>query len=343
VLSALVTACAPRLAPRPPDYRIVVLGDSYASGQGAPDRPAAWSKGRLRPGWDDRRCNRSLNAGARQAVDALRRDDPRFREKRIDVVSVACSGASIEKGVLGPYRGSEPPCDPRSWLEPQVNQAAKVTKPIDALVLTIGGNDILFEYVVAACMLGPRCDFLDQVIVDRLKALHCRLETMADAIGRIGVPPDRILVLECPDPTRADATTFCGGELDGDLLDHIRPCEAEWASRGVLPKLNHEVCESAAAHRWRYVDGIASDFVGHGWCARDRWINTIGDSLCRQLHYRGGMHPNVAGYRAIGARLARNLGDALLQQPVGPAVCPPLEDDPYCAHPCGVPMESPLR
>jgi lysophospholipase L1-like esterase len=343
-LACLAAACGPIAPPAPAPgtgvtHHVVAIGDSYGSGQGAPDAKINWFLLRFHPRWDDdKRCNRSLNAGTSQAVSILRRD-PAFANDLIKYQSFACSGASIEKGLLGPYRGTEPPSDPADLLRPQVDalRALAQTQTIDALTITVGGNDVLFEYIVAACILGVLdCDIIDPIVTQRLAELDGRLKRLADALATVAIPPDRVFVAEYPDPARASATAYCDRRPRGDLLSGISGCESRWASECVLPRLNHALCVAAQQHGWHYVGGIAAPFVDHGWCASDNWINTISESLDGQGHYRGGVHPNVDGYRTIGGALAGAIRMRLIGS-VPPTTCgPPPVTKPECVAPCGV-------
>ncbi|HJQ83533.1 MAG TPA: GDSL-type esterase/lipase family protein [Candidatus Binatia bacterium] len=320
------------------------MGDSYASGQGAPNAPIAWWLLRFSPTWDDGRCNRSKHAPASQAAAILEGSGP-FCGDAFPVTSFACSGASIERGILNGYRGSEPPPDPTDVLPPQIDDFARLaqTKPIDALAITVGGNDVLFQYIVAACLLGyGQCNLIDPIVVERLRALRGRLETMARAIDALPIAADRVFLLEYPDPTREAAATFCDRKPRGDFLAGITGCEARWASECVLPKLNYELCRVAQQHGWSFVDGLAGPFGDHGWCASERWINTIGDSLRHQGHYRGGVHPTAAGHERIARGLAAAIAARLAGTAPAPTPCPVPLPNPFCSTPCGVTMPSPL-
>ena len=118
LVSALLVGCA-GIGAAPSsiegDFLVVALGDSYASGQGAPNADAGFCRA---PRWDDRRCNRSRWAPTAQAVK-------RLEDQGHDVHhnSFTCSGADLEEGLIGPFDGQEPaPADPP--LLPQVFELA---------------------------------------------------------------------------------------------------------------------------------------------------------------------------------------------------------------------------
>jgi hypothetical protein len=125
---------------------LIVLGDSYASGEGVPDIYVSWSR-RSGPRWWDRFCHRSLFSGPALAGAMLADDDPM---RSVLVLSFACSGARIRHLLSRPYenapseryKGQEPArvandmrrfygwyndeeaIDPADSLEPQVLAAA---------------------------------------------------------------------------------------------------------------------------------------------------------------------------------------------------------------------------
>jgi lysophospholipase L1-like esterase len=104
---------------RPAFKRILGLGDSYASGQGNPDRPTRWHPGfegrPWEPGrleetreyardsadWLSPRCNRSF--WSQQHMAALRIASTE-RHAQIAFVHLACTGAEIIDGLLAPQR-----------------------------------------------------------------------------------------------------------------------------------------------------------------------------------------------------------------------------------------------
>jgi hypothetical protein len=109
----------------------------------------------LAPVWQDRRCNRSALAGQAQAATALERSDP---HTSVTFVHLACSGAEIVTGVIGPYAGVEPP-DGADDLPPQIDKALALIgdREVDAVLLSIGGNDAGFGPIVEACLKQEPC------------------------------------------------------------------------------------------------------------------------------------------------------------------------------------------
>jgi hypothetical protein len=174
------------------DLLIVSIGDSYGSGEGAPDRaqvidglgyvsaPATWV---------DRRCHRSAAAPSAVAARSLESADP---HSTVTFLSFACSGATVSQeyfgdqsnfdpyrpgqftkpkgnGILGPYMGVEPP-DPNDFSEAaklpsQVQQltdalttfGAAPARQVQALSISAGGNDMGFGPIASVCTLYYEC------------------------------------------------------------------------------------------------------------------------------------------------------------------------------------------
>ena len=125
--------------------------------------------------WQDKRCHRSAYAGSAQAAKRLEQDDP---HTSVTFVHLACSGASVVYGLLGRYTGVEPtagtvsdrwcnvrsgPLDPGpppgACITPQVDQAKEIVghREVDAVYVSIGGNDAHFADIVVACITQNPC------------------------------------------------------------------------------------------------------------------------------------------------------------------------------------------
>ena len=166
------------------DWLIVSLGDSYASGQGVPDipiglQPGYWVASRgpgtetcfmdeagnlpgildpaggardsgarclalATPGtllvatWQDAGCYRSAHAGPVQAAMLLEQGDPRTS---VTLLHLACSGGRIPD------------------LSGQIEAANRLIgdREVDAVVISIGGNDARFSDIIRTCMNQEPC------------------------------------------------------------------------------------------------------------------------------------------------------------------------------------------
>lgn len=299
------------------DLLIVSLGDSFASGQGNPDIPKA---GSTPAKWVDTICARSATAGpAKAALDIEEMD----AHTSVTFLSFACSGASIGKGILGkqPKGGVE--------LDSQIDQLTPVLnkRPIDALIISIGGNDIGFAQLVARCVVDYSCDRHSKSLNKKLDQLRAGYQLLSDSISKVpGIK--RIFITEYPDLVRDQNGMPCDRAPQSDpFLKRIDGQEAEWASISVIAGLNGTVKKAADTHHWVYVGGIADQFRKHGYCTGDsmRWVRTFNeakliqgfDSHCNILHplttvkhclfSSGSVHPSKGGHEVYAASLVEAL------------------------------------
>ena len=132
------------------DLLIFGLGDSYGSGEGSPD-VTELEEGGVQS--QNKRCHRSAKSGQ---VRAAQRIEDADRHTSVTFVHLACSGGRIYRALLEPYDGIEPDGTPAA---PQIDRVAELASDheIDALFVSIGGNEINFSKVVEACVLGEDC------------------------------------------------------------------------------------------------------------------------------------------------------------------------------------------
>ena len=175
------------------DLLVVVLGDSSASGEGAPDSPVVVNDSGYttqRADWVDDRCHRSNNAGGAQAAKRLEAADS---SSSVTFLSFACSGATLATpiyenlvldpynppdpvdyrgiGLTGPYAGIEPvknssgDSDLTQKLPSQVDQlwnaltdfGAHPPRKVDVLIVAGGINDARFADMAGLCVIAPFC------------------------------------------------------------------------------------------------------------------------------------------------------------------------------------------
>ncbi|HEX6781694.1 MAG TPA: GDSL-type esterase/lipase family protein [Solirubrobacterales bacterium] len=295
------------------DKLIVAIGDSVASGEGNPVESVASGEGNPeeeKPRWLDKGCHRSAAAGFEQAARLLGEVD---RRRSITFVNLACSGAEIEEGLLGGYDGIEK--DGKLYA-PQVDRLSKIAEirgrrkgepEVDAVLVSVGANDLRFSEVVLQCANLGDCRKPAKGPLDgRLKALGPRYDDLGDALGE-GVPGAPVLISEYFDPTHDEAGDLCkdGPGLAGES-------EVKWAYKQVLRRLNEEVRTAAHRNHWQYLDEIAADFSHHGYCVRKpkRWVRTFPEAV-HMKNALGTLHPNEEGHRAIARRVAGPLAELL--------------------------------
>ena len=134
------------------DYLFLVLGDSYASGEGNPRNVQAWidyPDVPFNPYYDDDACNRSTRSGPAQAALTLENSSSK---SSVTLIDVSCSGATVNAGILGPQLTA-------AQTRSQIQQARSLVgdREIDVLVFAVGGNDIGFTSLIGACALNLDC------------------------------------------------------------------------------------------------------------------------------------------------------------------------------------------
>jgi hypothetical protein len=348
----------------PADRLIVVMGDSYASGEGNPDAsviarnfvtsldgPPVQNDNNAT--WMSERCHRSMWAGPMRAGIKMAQNTEHVENGvkiqhggGVTVISTACSGAELADLMIGGngYKGRMTfeqmknahrdlegyeklplfrTVTPDHWLrlKPQLQEIIDLlgtSSPsvADALLLSIGGNDIGFGDIVVNFLLTKG------VPDDKTKKKH------AASIGRLGnafsplfqqieekLRPENVYLMAYPDPTRlsapaapnadaeycscsAGAFTILTAAERKNLLC-IDEKENRYASNDILLKLNGQLAGVAARHGWYFVHGLEREpfltgstanpralpqFDSHAWCADDgkRWLRTYTDSFVLQ-------------------------------------------------------------
>ena len=292
------------------DWLIVSLGDSVASGEGVPE-----AQGR----WQSARCHRSALSGTALAAKQIERDDV---HSSVTFVHLACSGAEVPQGLLGPYAGAIPP-DEEPPLTPQVDELDRIAqhRGVDAVLLSVGANDIHFSEFLSFCLKknplrncfkqtytkvgGDGEKSAEAVANGFVDDLPHRYAALAQAISG-PVPPSRVHIVEYFDPTNDTQGRPCG-RLIGSIL---RP-NVERAERLLFTPLNRAVAAAARQHGWDEVSGVADLFRTHGICAKQAWVSSLPDSLIKLRglagRHRGAMHPNDVGHKATSELIVRSL------------------------------------
>jgi len=311
------------------DRLIVTMGDSYASGEGNPDKPqklGLFNVALKGPEWVEKRCHRSAHAASARAALRLERADP---HTSVTYIAVTCSGATTA-ALRSSYNGADPAFFSRPLLPPQVDQVAQAVgnRRVDDLMMSIGGNDIGFATVIADCFVAPRCDQKPEA-VSRYNAAR---EDLPNLLGTI---KDRVAqklnvastyLTEYPDSTRDGNGTVCENILAGfgtTATWGIDKHELGWASNHLLATLNATLGDFAGrTPGWRLIGGIAEDSRAHGYCASgaQRWTRTFEESCdmqgpklavpvgsCWIPDVKGTLHPNEKAHAAIADRIVESL------------------------------------
>ena len=279
------------------DVLIVSLGDSWAGGEGNPERPGdppSWADDGTTP--DSAQAiahdvaHRSGLAGPAQAALAIERSDPR---SSVTFVFLAASGAGVVEGILesdDPMAGGD---GVERTLRPQLDEltdivgcaaddAATCLREIDALLISAGGNDIGFSFALGSLIaldpvlvVGPIYEnLLDNLFADveeEIERIPSIFDSFAVALEKLRV--DEVFLTAYP-----GAFTYVEGgqlvscaEAGGDLLPglEVDRNELELLETRLRQPLNAALGEVATAQGWVLVDDHVAAFEGHGYCGSD--------------------------------------------------------------------------
>jgi len=308
------------------DLLIVGLGDSTASGEGNPDQGITTVR------WQDRRCHRSARGFEAQAVARI---EAASAKSSVTYVPLACSGASITTGLLGPYAGIAP--SGGAPLPPQVDamKALIGSRRVDAVLLSVGINDLGFGNVARFCFddgvgaaqaaavdcwskpypTSSSSTTLQAFVRSRRAALPGGYAQLAAAFQAAGIPASKIYATEYPNATRDEHGAVCdplipyldGTPLGFNVRGTITRSEAAQAETELLQPVNAYLKDAAAAYRWHLVSGIASQSTTHGVCSTGSWFVDVRQSLIEQHDVRGTLHPNRQGHQAMAGMVVSAL------------------------------------
>jgi lysophospholipase L1-like esterase len=242
-------------APGPPLYgvRAVVLGDSTAAGLGNAALPDG---NRL-----DTACGRSVDAYAVHLADV----------NRWAVRNLACSSATIRDGILGSQW-----VDGRS-IPPQL-AVAKKALDADAVVISVGANDMDWSPMIRVCAVSSTCDDrASTVFFQRSLALFTR--DYYELLRQLAHLPNdpRVVVNLYYAPFDPDAECLAGltAPKMEVLLDRLNDLNAVLAE---------------GAETFGYL-AVQPDFSGHGVCAEHPYVQGLDDPAP--------FHPNATGQLVI--------------------------------------------
>jgi hypothetical protein len=179
----------------PRALNIAVVGDSYASGEGAPNRPS--------PPWLDQNAHRSRLGGEFAALQTFKARNPGLDIRCDDGLYVACSGAGIREIVDLPFNPNF--CDraDNSQDSAQLTQLVRLFEgnkyegKLDALVISVGGNNVGFAEAVKSAFGGQLADNIGP-LTRNLPRLDTLYRAMADRIDSLCV--QHVFAMQYPDP-----------------------------------------------------------------------------------------------------------------------------------------------
>ena len=280
------------------------LGDSYSSGHGA------WLSGEslktVYPTDADHDCRRSIHAWPLRFIEEYKQGLA-TKPTTTTVGHRACSGAKMDD-VSG-------------------TQLGNLSADTDIVTLTIGGNDVHFATVAAACTLS---EIPDQVILDSTffgnpticgttvaaaeKFDHNAFrDKLTSLLGSIAQKAPNAIIVQSGYP-RLFSLTDCGvpsiagvnRKAIDDAVDDINST----VSTAVTAADKARQATNPKAPAIRFTDPNLF-FEGHRICDKDPWINSPSEMALKEIS--GAYHPEVDGHGA----LAQNAAAAALGGKVG--------------------------
>jgi hypothetical protein len=246
---------APADGPALGAVQAVVVGDSTAAGIG--NRPLP------HPDALDKACGRSADSFAEQLAAV----------NNWNVLNLACSGATVRTGLLGPQ-----PAGPLS-APPQVAQLQRAPKA-QVIIVSIGADDLHWADLTRFCAASPTCD-------DKATDAYFQQQTAEfvldyrDLLTQLAALPGQptVIVNQYYDPFGPDTGCLAAEDIDGTKAKTLQ-------SR--LDQLNAALRQGADAAGFMTVQ---PSFTGHALCSAEPFVQGPKD--------RAPLHPTAAGELAI--------------------------------------------
>ena len=239
-----------------PGVQAVVIGDSTAAAEGNPPPDGATAL--------DRACGRS---GESYAADLA-------AVNHWNVLNLACSGATVQNGLLGVQVLGDGQVAPSQLVEAERATHAKV------IIVSVGANDVEWSIMTRLCVVSTVCNdkvssaFFSKQIDDFTRSYY---ELLGDLAGLPGSPD--ILVNQYYSPFGADLRCLARYGMTA-------PKEKVLLAR--LGQLNTVLAQGAQTFGFGVTD---PPFAGHELCTADPYVQGPGDPAP--------LHPTAAGELAI--------------------------------------------
>ncbi len=188
----------------------------------------------------------------------------------------------------------------------------------DAVVMSVGGNDLGFSTVIKDCLREDDCSAADSVsnaaLASGRAALPGRYAELDRRFTSLGLARKNIFLKSHMNPLQKSVTGLCNGSDFGDLiLDRMSANESTFATRTDLSTINSLIAGAVSAHGWTAVTSHLGSETGNSICSATPWYNNRRMALTSQgadmppaewylgidvanLSF-GMFHPNTAGQR----------------------------------------------
>ena len=118
-------------------------------------------------------------------------------------------------GILTKYAGINPPANTNDFLDPQLDEMLALlgARKADAVLISVGANDLKFSSVIENCILHTECWNHNAEFWHLLTELPSKYDELAAALVAAGVTPDKTFLTQYFDPTHDDFGNLCSGVL----------------------------------------------------------------------------------------------------------------------------------
>lgn len=204
-----------------------------------------------------------------------------------------------------------------------VLRTAGLNRPIDLMLVSIGGNDVGFGPLVSKAVINSGVASASLPIITERAIRKYQQEagaiTLDEANARMGFLDRRFLMLntaiikkfEMSTPSRVMITAyprltktqngFCGpgnrgmnvstffATVEGEAPNRVTPKSAD----GIVAALNGKIRSIAERYGWSYVEEHVSKFVGHSFCDSDSGATSVNRFIeSMDIPHRGRAAPN---------------------------------------------------
>jgi len=336
-------------------FRIVSLGDSFSAGQGNPDArgfpkdvvgetQCSWTTFSKAiydqpftiwmdndAEWQEPEAYRSYDSGPSLAAESLEDDST-----MIQFLTFASSGATVQEGMIYSQRNWQ------KWGQvAEARQTLGPSKPIDALVISIGGNDVGFAWSLekltkekvtltiglADKEFGKTAEEVMAQARANLRQLRGDLEELESTISRL-LNVRQVYLTEYPtglfDGDSGRPQEGCGLFNTAETFQISQADARRMEAFG--RELNETLRSAANEFGWIYVDGIDEGFEGHGYCSSDPYFVRAEESCRKQGDFMGTMHPNEEGHRVYKQQLMSAIQEHTIRPVIERTAEPPVQE-----------------
>jgi lysophospholipase L1-like esterase len=231
----------------------VVLGDSTAAGLGDAPLPD--------PTALDEACGRSVDAYAVHLADV----------NRWNVRNLACSGATISAGVLGPQVAGD-------RTIPAQLAMAKRAIGADTIILSVGANDLRWAPMIRLCIAFNECDDKASTLYYQ-RSLAGFTQDYYELLRQLAALPSH--------PRVVINLYYAPFDASDDCITGLTPAKIQ-VLLDRLAGLNAVLAEGAETFGYLVAE---PDFTGHGACSEQPYVQGLTDSAP--------FHPNATGELVI--------------------------------------------